>query len=133
MSDSAPRRSNPSDHFQYRSASAELFIFSWYNNFTMNEYLLALQKYAEFSGRSTRREFWMFCLVHVIVTIGLVMFAGRMVANLYGLLVFLPILGLSIRRLHDTGRSGWLVLLGLIPVVGQIILIVFYLQPSKGR
>jgi uncharacterized membrane protein YhaH (DUF805 family) len=99
----------------------------------MNEYLLGLQKYAEFSGRTTRREFWMFCLVHLIITVALNMFAGRLVANLYSIAVFLPILGLSLRRLHDIGRNGWWILIGLLPIIGQIILVIFYLQPSKGR
>jgi uncharacterized membrane protein YhaH (DUF805 family) len=51
---------------------------------------------------------------------------------IYALAVLLPSLGIAIRRLHDTGKSGWMILLGLIPFVGFIILIVFYVQASDG-
>ena len=99
----------------------------------MNWYLDVLKKYAVFSGRAGRPEFWWFELCNVIAyavlaIIGRVVLgsSGIALGYLYGLAVLLPSLGVSIRRLHDTNRSGWWVLIGLIPVVGWIVLIVFY-------
>jgi uncharacterized membrane protein YhaH (DUF805 family) len=96
--------------------------------------IMPLKRYAEFSGRTRRKEYWLFLLL----TIGLGIVAGiidrallgataygPVTAILYlGLLV--PSIAVSIRRLHDTDRSGWWLLIALIPLVGAIILIVFY-------
>ena len=78
----------------------------------------------------------MFFLVNLIITIllGLVEeLAGGpgIVSTLYGLAVLIPCLAVSVRRLHDTGRTGWWVLIGLIPLIGAIVLIVFMVQDSK--
>lgn len=96
----------------------------------MNWYLDVLKKYAVFTGRARRQEFWMFALFNVIAAI--VLFAVDMALGTYPLLyviyalaVLLPGLGVTVRRLHDTGRSGWWILIDLIPFVGAIILIVF--------
>ena len=101
-----------------------------------------LTKYAVFSGRARRSEFWWFALFNLLVgivagiidsTAGLQFGDSQnpftqtgIVASLVSLALLLPGLGVSVRRLHDTGRSGWWVLLGLIPVVGPIILIVWF-------
>ncbi len=96
----------------------------------MNWYLEVLKKYTVFTGRSRRQEYWMFFLVNVIILFVL-QFIDRLLGmpgilgSIYGLAVLLPGIGVSIRRLHDTDRSGWMLLLALIPLVGAIILIVF--------
>ena len=101
----------------------------------MKEYTTCLKKYATFSGRASRREFWLFVLFQSIF--GLVAFfvdalMGVEIINpIYSLAMILPGLAVSVRRLHDTGRSGWMLLLGLIPIVGGIVLLVYYVQPSK--
>ena len=103
----------------------------------MNWYTKVLKDYATFSGRARRTEFWMFTLINAVVIIVLgglyAAFQGGSLGTLflvlyiaYGLAVLLPSLGVAIRRLHDTNRSGWWWLLGVIPVVGPIVLIVFY-------
>ena len=99
----------------------------------MHWYLDVLRKYAVFDGRAGRPEFWWFQLGNVIASI-VVGIVGRIVLGssgvalyyLYSLAVFLPSLAVGIRRLHDTDKSGWWVLIGIIPIVGWIILIVFY-------
>ncbi|MEV7281691.1 DUF805 domain-containing protein [Streptomyces sp. NPDC093111] len=96
----------------------------------MNWYLDVLKKYAVFSGRARRQEFWMFFLFNVIAAI-IVMVVDMALGTypllyaIYALGVFLPALGVTVRRLHDTGRSGWWILIDLVPLVGAIILIVF--------
>ena len=92
-------------------------------------------KYAEFEGRARRSEFWYFALFNFIVSVGLGMvdvFTGLgFLSTVYGLAVIIPGIALGVRRLHDTGKSGWWLLVFLIPMVGWIILLVFYLQDSQ--
>lgn len=103
----------------------------------MNWYLEVLKKYAVFTGRARRQEFWMFVLFSWIISVvlsiidyatGLTHAAGgtAVLSTLYGLAVLIPSLAVSWRRLHDTNRSGWWILIGFVPFVGWIILIVFY-------
>jgi len=93
-------------------------------------------KYAQFRGRASRSEFWWFFLFNAIV--GIVLNVLEAVSNgfailsaLYGLAIIVPELALNARRLHDTNRSGWWQLLVLIPIVGWIILLVWYILPEK--
>ncbi|MEU3465539.1 DUF805 domain-containing protein [Streptomyces sp. NPDC006733] len=96
----------------------------------MNFYLDVLKQYTNFAGRARRQEYWMFALFHFIIIVVLVVL-DRIIGSypllyaLYTLATFLPTLAVTVRRLHDTGKSGWMALLGLIPCVGGIILIVF--------
>jgi uncharacterized membrane protein YhaH (DUF805 family) len=106
----------------------------------MNWYLAVINKYADFSGRARRKEYWMFFLFNIIVSfaVGLVggliggkngLFALSLPA-LYTLFIFLPSLAVTVRRLHDTNRSGWWVLISLVPFVGALILFVFTILDS---
>ncbi|MEO6054340.1 MAG: DUF805 domain-containing protein [Chthoniobacterales bacterium] len=96
----------------------------------MNWYIEVLKKYAVFEGRARRKEYWMFVLFNVIIAVvlGLLdgMIHGRGIINgLYSLAVLLPGIAVTVRRLHDTDRSGWWLLIGLVPVIGAIVLLVF--------
>ena len=101
----------------------------------MNWYIKALKQYVDFSGRAQRMEFWMFVLINFIIALVLAvidsMITGGLLYGLYILAVFLPYLAVGVRRLHDTGRSGWWLLIGLIPLIGIIILIVFWVADSQ--
>jgi uncharacterized membrane protein YhaH (DUF805 family) len=93
-------------------------------------YLAVLKNYAGFSGRARRTEYWMFVLFNIIITIvldviGLAIKQGSILGAIYGLAVLIPGLAVAVRRLHDTGRSGWWLLIGLVPLIGAIVLIVF--------
>jgi uncharacterized membrane protein YhaH (DUF805 family) len=100
------------------------------------------QKYATFHGRARRSEFWFFVLFSAIArTIADVIDAvihtgnsttGGLVSTLVELALLVPTLAVGARRLHDTGRSGWWWLIALIPFVGIIVLIVFWVQDSRG-
>ena len=96
---------------------------------------LLKNKYAEFNGRARRSEYWYFVLFNFIVSLGLGMvdaFTGMGFLNyLYSLAVIIPGIAVGVRRLHDTGRSGWWLLVGLIPFIGWIVLIVFLVQDSN--
>ena len=100
----------------------------------MNWYLEVLKKYAEFDGRARRTEYWMFALINIIVSLVLTFLLGRVLGGvipaLYSLAVLLPAIGVSIRRLHDTGRTGWWLLIGLVPVIGGLVLLVFMVLDS---
>ncbi len=93
-------------------------------------------KYAFFEGRARRKEFWFFILFYIILSIPFSLIdsllgTSGILQGLYALVLLLPGIGLSIRRLHDTGRSGWWLLVGLVPLIGAIVLIIFYVQDSK--
>jgi uncharacterized membrane protein YhaH (DUF805 family) len=92
---------------------------------------VVLERYAKFDGRADRGEFWWFVLANILlyVVLGILMNVSSIFVVLYvvaafGLLV--PSIAVAIRRLHDTNKSGWFLLLALIPLIGGIILIVFY-------
>lgn len=99
-------------------------------------YLQALKQYAVFRGRAHRPEFWYFVLFNIIISLVLMMVdnilgtfdpetnAG-LLHGLYTLAVLVPSIAVTVRRLHDSGRSGWWVLIGLVPVVGFIVLLIF--------
>jgi len=108
----------------------------------MNWYLTALQKYVVFQGRARRKEYWFFTLFNMLIMIGLLVidvYAGKfdqqtgfgLFSTLYSLGVFLPSLAVTIRRLHDTGRSGWWILLSIIPIIGPIAVLFFLIFDSE--
>ena len=114
-------------------------------------YINVLKRYFDFVGRTGRREFWLFQLIHFIVVLALSVvdfgvfygfdfeavtdetFALYPIATIYGLAVALPMLGLGARRLHDIGRSGWWQFLHLIPLIGTIVLIIWAIMPSDPQ
>ena len=107
------------------------------------------EKYADFTGRARRAEYWWFVLVNfgVLFGISVVSFIlassndslaglGVIIYVVYGLGVIVPGLAVAVRRLHDTNKSGWMLLIGLIPLVGSILLLVFYFtdgDPGTNR
>ncbi|WP_406432288.1 DUF805 domain-containing protein [Streptomyces sp. NBC_00631] len=84
-------------------------------------------KYATFSGRARRAEYWWFSVVYMIAAVvvaGICLAAGSVLPGILLLLFIVPMLSVSVRRLHDTGRSGWRMLIALIPVAGPILYLV---------
>ncbi|MEK3721443.1 DUF805 domain-containing protein [Paenibacillus sp. FSL H8-0034] len=101
----------------------------------MEWFLKAFKNYAGFQGRARRKEYWMFFLFSTIFSIvaailDSIVNLNSILAGLYSLAILLPSLAVGCRRLHDTGRSGWWLLISLIPLIGSIILIVFLCQDS---
>jgi len=116
-----------------------------------NHYFIEIikNKYSDFKGKATRREYWYFVLFYILISIVLSIIdiyiinsmlgmtfdearRGGILQILFSLGMLVPSIALSVRRLHDIGKSGWMILIGLIPLIGGIILIYFFLQKSKG-
>ncbi|MNW25470.1 Inner membrane protein YhaI [compost metagenome] len=103
----------------------------------MQWYLKVLKNYVGFSGRARRTEYWMFTLFNVIASL-ILTFLGNLIgvetllSGIYSLAVLLPALAVTVRRLHDIGKSGWWILLSLIPIVGSIIVLVFTCLDSES-
>ncbi|MGM0843641.1 MAG: DUF805 domain-containing protein [Bacillota bacterium] len=103
----------------------------------MRWYFKVLKNYVNFRGRARRMEFWIFFFINLILGFFLALAESlfipgdNWIIDLYWLLIALPFLGLVVRRLHDTGRTGWWALIVLIPFIGQIILMVFMTFDSE--
>ena len=104
-------------------------------------YLEVLKKYAVFSGRARRMEYWMFVLFNFIICVAFGIFVGAIgsaapgiarglsvLAGIYGLAIMIPFVAVQVRRLHDTNRSGWWLLIGAVPLIGEFILLLFLVQ-----
>lgn len=109
----------------------------------MKWYLKVLNQYADFSGRARRKEYWMFFLFNIIFAtcaaildnvLGLTFKQQGVpygfIYLVYGLFVFIPGLAVLVRRLHDSGKSGWWVLISIIPIIGTIWILVLLLTDS---
>lgn len=105
-----------------------------------------LKKYADFNGRARRMEYWMFVVLNIAVSVVATILDGilgmkGMIAGLYGPLTLLALLALivpgiavGIRRLHDQDKSGWWLLLAVVPIIGGIVLLVFFcFEGTKGE
>ncbi len=110
----------------------------------MNWYLMVLKNYAGFSGRARRKEYWFFVLINFLITIALAFVDGIVgtfdpqtgfgaLSAIYGLAVFIPYLAVTVRRLHDTSRTGWWILIVFLPLIGAIVMLVFmFLDSTAG-
>jgi uncharacterized membrane protein YhaH (DUF805 family) len=90
------------------------------------------QKYAKFNGTASRSEYWWFFLFNIATCLVIGRFSSVM-SGIFSLATLLPGLAVATRRLHDTDRSGWWQLFGLVPIVGTIVLIVFLSQEGKSN
>lgn len=112
-----------------------------------NTYFLDIikNKYAQFDGRARRKEYWMFMAVYIVIYIVLAIIAaifGAISSTLgsifYGLIglaclaIVVPSIALGIRRLHDTNKSGWFMLLGLVPIANLYLLYLLIIEGDKG-
>ena len=108
----------------------------------MKWYLEVLKKYATFNGRARRTEYWYFVLFNIIISIVLAIVDGMLgsfstergvglLEGIYSLAVLIPGIAVSVRRLHDTNRSGWWLLIVFVPLIGVIVLFVYMVQDSQ--
>lgn len=111
----------------------------------MDWYLEVLRKYAVFEGRARRKEYWFFILFNVLISfvlgiidnmLGLIMEGVGLgvLGLLYGLFVLIPSIAVTIRRLHDSDRTGWWFLIAFVPLIGGLVLLIFMvLDGNRGR
>lgn len=92
---------------------------------------MAFEQYANFNGRSSRSEYWWWVLFTSLLGIIVSLFQSEIISGLVYLGIFLPSIAVGVRRLHDIGKSGWWYLINLIPLVGNIIFIVWACQDSQ--
>jgi uncharacterized membrane protein YhaH (DUF805 family) len=90
-----------------------------------------LSKYAVFQGRARRAEYWFFFLFYFLISIPLTiidmaLLGAQILSSILALALIIPSLAVTVRRLHDLDKSGWFILIGLIPLIGTIILIVWF-------
>ena len=108
----------------------------------MKEYFQAIERYFDIKGRSTRKEFWYFAIVNAIILLGLnfldIIIFNRIsdggfhvLTGMYQCLILIPSFTLAVRRLHDSGRSGWWMLISFLPLLGVPILFLFYILSSE--
>lgn len=108
----------------------------------MNWYIKCLRQYFDFKGRARRKEYWMFTLfnfifvaiieiIEIMIMLSTNSYNGSFLLLLYYLLTIIPSFAVGIRRLHDVGKSGWMALVGFIPIVGVIWLIVLFCMDSQ--
>ena len=103
----------------------------------MNGYLATLKKYADFSGRARRTEYWLFVLFSMVIAMVLgvvdyVLGTPGIIGLIFALAILIPSIAVGVRRLHDTDRSGWWLLIAFIPIIGTIALLVFLLLDSNS-
>lgn len=121
----------------------------------MSWYVAVLEKYAIFSGRARRKEFWMYFLFTSLIVFALTLISNSLdgflrdleriegfkriapqtsgvLANLYVLATLVPGLADSVRRLHDTGRNGWWVFIAFVPLIGGLVLLIFQVQDGES-
>jgi len=105
-------------------------------------FVTAFTRYAKFSGRAGRPEYWYFSLIYILLALILTAVDGivgwydpvsgvGLLSGILGLALLLPSTAVTVRRLHDTGRSGWWLLIAFIPVIGLVVLLVFLAQRSE--
>ncbi|NJM32735.1 MAG: DUF805 domain-containing protein [Limnobacter sp.] len=113
----------------------------------MNWYLEVLRKYAKFSGRARRREYWQFVLFNLLALLGLLIvdlllnetlpaWGGLFLVLAYSAFTLIPSLAVNVRRLHDVGLNGYWIFLAIIPVLGSLLLLIFMIknsQPGSNR
>jgi uncharacterized membrane protein YhaH (DUF805 family) len=103
----------------------------------MNWYLKVLKEYVNFSGRASRTEYWMFTLFNILAAIAFTVIVSLIklpeIAMLYSLATLLPSIAVAVRRLHDTNRSGWMLLVSLIPIAGLYVLYLMIVDSDAGN
>jgi uncharacterized membrane protein YhaH (DUF805 family) len=105
----------------------------------MNEFKLALRNYANFDGRSTRKEYWMYILFYALILFGLLIIDNLMNNSIIGIIVglfqivfIIPSLSIAVRRLHDVNKNGWFLLLSFIPLANLYILYLLVQSSSSS-
>lgn len=100
----------------------------------MHEFILAIQNYANFKGKATRREYWMYILYYIVILYILYFLSdysnNSIFIGLFQIILIIPTLSILVRRLHDVNKSGWLILFSFLPLL-NLYLLFLLIQPSS--
>ena len=100
----------------------------------MEYFIDAFKNFSDFSGRARRKQYWMFFLIYSIIYVGLVLIDTFLntvwLTTIFTIILIIPSLSITARRLHDTGRTGWWQLIYFIPAIGIIVMLIFLCQDS---
>jgi len=104
----------------------------------MQWFILAMKNFRNFSGRARRKEYWMFFLFYMILAmvfslVDIVLGLPAIFLNIFIIVMLVPTIAICVRRLHDTGRSGWWYLINFVPVIGFIVWLVFTVQAGEAE
>ncbi|OZS43707.1 DUF805 domain-containing protein [Photobacterium sanguinicancri] len=110
----------------------------------MSWYLHVLKNYAVFKGRARRKEYWYFFLVNLVIALCLAVVdnllhtpgsadGAGILGSIYSFAVMIPTIAVGVRRLHDTGRVGWWMFIVIIPVIGALVLLYFFVKDSEAQ
>jgi uncharacterized membrane protein YhaH (DUF805 family) len=108
----------------------ELTFIPYIGNEQFNHFLRVLRRAFDFNTRSSRAEFWWFTLFQILISVAIIIILP-VLSTLFSLIVLIPGIAVAIRRLHDIGKSGWWLLALFIPLIGVIVLIVFWIKASE--
>ena len=107
----------------------------------MEWYIKVLKQFSDFETRARRKEYWMFTLFSIIISsiltlidnnLGTAVNTGTgLLSGIYSLLILVPTIAVGVRRLHDVGKSGWMLLVALIPLIGVIWLLILFCKDSQ--
>ena len=100
-------------------------------------YLKPFKQYIDFEGRARRKEYWTFTLGNILISLllgggGVMGFGSEIISGLFSLVILIPGIAVAVRRLHDTGRSGFWIFIVLVPLIGIFVLLYFLLQESES-
>lgn len=104
----------------------------------MEWYLKVLKKYSVFEGRARRKEYWIFLLFNMVINMALAFIETLMgfegvLTGLYSLGILIPSLAVSVRRLHDIGKSGWWILINIVPIIGPLVFLYFTVKDGTDE
>jgi uncharacterized membrane protein YhaH (DUF805 family) len=107
----------------------ELTFIPYIGNEQFNYFLRVLRRAFDFNTRSSRAEFWWFSLFQILIAVAIIIVLP-VLSTLFSLIVLIPAISVAIRRLHDINKSGWWLLTIFIPLIGAILLLIFFIKPS---
>jgi uncharacterized membrane protein YhaH (DUF805 family) len=107
----------------------ELTFIPYIGNDQFNHFLRVLRRAFDFNTRSSCAEYWWFTLFNILISIAIIIILP-VLSTVFSLIVLIPGIAVSIRRLHDINKSGWWLLTIFIPLIGVILLIIFFIKPS---
>ena len=126
----APASSNGNAPKEAAAYPNELTFIPYIGNEQFNHFLRVLRRAFDFNTRSSRAEFWWFMLFQILISVAIIIILP-ILSTLFSLIILIPSISVAIRRLHDIKKSGWWLLTIFIPLIGIILLIIFWIKASE--